>query len=476
MRPLLVVLWLTFALAAGVSAQEAAEPEPGAPGVGDSLYPHLGNGGYDAIHYTLYLIVDPPSGNIDGTVTMEALATQDLSSFNLDLIGFEIEWITVNGGNAAFTRDGQELTITPMTPIESGNSFSVEVHYSGVPQPIHSVAIDVPTGWVRYEDGEGCPCSYSLSEPDGTANYIPVNDHPLDKATYAINVQVPKPYEVATNGVLTTVIDSDDSTLTLSRVNQPMASYLLTINIAQFDLETEEGTHGVPIRNYFDVDVDQATRDLFDAQDDMLGYFESVFGEYPFDVYGAVMLNRPTGGALETQTLSIFGTDTIAGDSLASEQIIAHELAHQWFGDSVSVADWSDIWLNEGFATYAEGLWIEHTEGAEALETWIRDQYDYVAQNDNLPPPGEPPADDLFNDGVYTRGALALHALRLHIGDDDFFALLKAWYERYKDGNASTTDFMALANEISGQDLEDFFNEWLYEQEVPPIPEMDLGT
>ncbi|MCC6803708.1 MAG: M1 family metallopeptidase [Anaerolineae bacterium] len=449
--------------------------EPGAPGIGDSLYPGFGNGGYDVQHYTLNLTVDPAGGTLNGDVLIEAQATQNLSSLNLDLIGFEISAISVDGQAAAYTRDGQELTITPAQPLAEHTAFTVEIEYAGAPEAITSVAIPVPTGWVAYE-GDGCPCSFVISEPDGAANFYPVNDHPLDKAIYTLRVTVPKPYGVAMNGVVTDVVDDGDTTTTISEVTSPMASYLTTINIARFDLVTEPGTAGsVPIRNYFEIGVDQATRDLFARQDEMMAFYQSLFGAYPFDVYGAVMLNTETGTALETQTLSIFGTDNIAPDYDESEVTIAHELAHQWYGNSVSVADWNNIWLNEGFATYAEGLWIEHDQGSDALAAWVSDIYDYVAGDDSIVPPGAPAADDLFNDGVYYRGALALHALRLEVGDDAFFDILRTWYARYKDGSAGTADFIALASEVSRQELGDFFDGWLYAPDVPPIPAMALG-
>jgi aminopeptidase N len=275
--------------------------------------------------------------------------------------------------------------------------------------------------------------------------------------------------------VVTEVIDDGATTTTTSQVTAPMASYLTTINVAQFDLVTDASA-SVPIRNYFEVGVGKATRALFKRQDEMIAYYESLFGEYPFDVYGALVVNTETGTALETQTLSIFGLDSVAPDYPESELTIAHELAHQWFGDSVSVGDWSDIWLNEGFATYAEGLWIEHDEGSEGLAAWVRDTYEYVAGDDTIVPPGQPAADDLFNDGVYYRGALALHALREKVGDQTFFNILQTWYARHRDGNARTADFIALANELSGDDLADFFDGWLYAQDVPPIPEMGLGV
>jgi aminopeptidase N len=446
----------------------AQSTQPGAPGLGDSLYPNFGNGGYDVQHYTLDLSITPASGNIDGITTIDARATQDLSSFNLDLIGLQVESTIVNGAGATFTRNGQELTITPDHPIANQSLFSVMVGYSGIPEAMESVAIALPTGWIRYGRTTPCPCSFVVSEPDGAANFYPVNDHPLDKATYSLRVTVPKPYEVAANGVLMGISDNGDTTTTHTEVTAPMASYLTTINISQFDKATEAGTHGVPIRNYFEVGLNPAYAALFAQQDEMIGYFESLFGSYPFDVYGALVLNNDFNSALEDQTLSVFGKNTLdpSGDNLA----IPHELAHQWFGDSVSLSDWSDIWLNEGFATYAEGLWIEHESGRQALDAWARDLYQQLDPERSLPPPMTPPADDLFNISVYLRGGLTLHALRLHVGDSAFFQILQQWYTQHRDGSVTTAELIALANHISGEDLSGLFHDWLYAQPLPPFP------
>lgn len=462
---LLVIFLMTFS---GVALAQNAQP--GAPGLGDSLYPEFGNGGYDALHYTLDLRVDPETGSLDGVTTMLAMATQDLSSFNLDLIGFTVESVQVDGVDAEFSRDGQELTITPATPIASGSEFTSAVFYSGIPEQMYSVAIPVPTGWVIHESG-----SYVLSEPDGAANFYPVNDHPLDKATYTIAVTLPKPYEAAINGDVIEFIDNGDTTTTVGEVQSPMASYLTTINIGDFDLVEEAGTHGVPIRNFYAVELGDEFRQGFARQDQMMGYFQELFGEYPFSTYGVVLVYAATGSALETQTLSIFGADMVdPNDPEYTELTVAHELAHQWFGNSVSLVDWRDIWLNEAFGTYAEALWTEYTGGVDGLDFWVRDTYQYVLDS-AMPAPGNPAADDLFNETVYYRGALALHALRLTLGDEVFFNFVTEWAARYRDGNATTADFIALAAEISGQDLSDFFNGWIYQDALPPIPEMGLG-
>jgi aminopeptidase N len=317
-----------------------------------------------------------------------------------------------------------------------------------------------------------------LSEPDGSAGYYPVNDHPLDKASYTFRVTVPKPLEVAANGLLTETTDNGDTTTFLFEAHEPMASYLATINIDEFDTETMESGNGIPIRNYYSSDLPKEVRKPFARQGEMLDYFSEIYGLYPFEVYGAMVMNTEFGAALENQTLSIFGMDMVDVENVeGTELTVAHELAHQWFGDSVSVADWSDIWLNEGFATYSEGLWIEHLHGRDALDEWVKSQYqDVVDFQQYFPAPGNPPADDLFNSGVYVWGGLTLHALRVEIGDEAFFKTMQTYFERYKGGNAATADFIAVAEEVSGKDLTEFFNNWLYSESIPPIPAMGLGV
>ena len=281
---------------------------PGASGLGDSLYPGFGNSGYDAQHYTLDLnVTDVATSTLIGKTTIDAKATQALSSFNLDFIGFTIDSITVNGQPATYSRIGQELTITPETPLGDDEAFTVEVAYQGAPTPIDSVAFtfSVPTGWVVVDGG-----NFVLSEPDGAANFYPVNDHPLDKAAYTFRITVPSDFEVAANGVLEQTIDNGSSTTFLFEARDPMVSYLTTVNIASgFRIETDEPVNGVPIRNYFAEGIPEELLKPFDLQPEMLAFFSETFGPYPFELYGAVVVNAETGAALETQTLSIFGLD-----------------------------------------------------------------------------------------------------------------------------------------------------------------------
>jgi aminopeptidase N len=448
--------------------EDSISANVGAPGLGDSLYPNFGNGGYEATHYILDIKVkDVSTSDLAAIVTIEANALQDLKSFNLDFVGFEIDKITVNNEVAEFTRTESELTVVPSTVLTGGEAFTVVVQYGGSPQEMQSVALPVQTGWISV-DGR----SFVLSEPDGSAGFYPVNDHPLDKALYTFRVTVPEPYEVAANGELIESIDNGDTSTFVFEVRDPMASYLATINIDQFDIETTQSENGIPIRDYYSTSLPAKVREPFARQAEMLVYFSEIYGDYPFDLYGSMVMDAEFQSALENQTLSIFGIDMIDYEDVeGTELVVAHELAHQWFGDSVSVADWSDIWLNEGFATYSEGLWIEHLHGRDALNEWVDSEYaDVLANQQYYSAPGTPPADDLFNGGVYVWGGLTLHALRLEVGDESFFQVMQTYYERFKDGNAATADFIAVAEEVSGQDLRGFFAAWLYGDRIPSLP------
>jgi aminopeptidase N len=202
----------------------------------------------------------------------------------------------------------------------------------------------------------------------------------------------------------------------------------------------------------------------------MLAFFSELFGHYPFDAYGIVIVDFPRDApaAMETQTLSQHGRDEYS----LSEYMIAHELAHQWFGNSVSLKNWQDIWLKEGAAIYAEWLWMEHKEGGDALDAKVRRVYPMEGFSPN--PPGNPPPTNLYTNTIYDRSAMTFHALRLHVGDKVFFQILRTYTERYRYGNAGTADFIAIAEEVSGQDLTEFFDAWLYALKIPGIPEMGL--
>ena len=433
---------------------------PGAPGIGDSYYPGLGNGGYDVQHYHLDISYGA-DGTVEADVVISAIARQNLSGFNLDFVGWEISNLAVDGIEAGFLRDGDELAITHRIP--SGDHFKTEVSYGGTPQPMRSAAIPLEIGWIVGPEGE----QFVVAEPDAAHSWFPANDHPLDKATFSFTVTVPSGLTGVANGELTETVEEDATTSYHWSMDTPMAPYLATVvigegwQIVEDPVSTAEA--GLPIRNMLPPDLVDNAPAALGQTGEMINVLEEAFGPYPFDRYGIAVV----GGfqhALENQTFSVFGRTMVEAPFF--EYVHIHEIAHQWYGNSVSVAQWSDIWLNEGFATYSELLWVEHLHGAGAYREEVANRTQ-AARVAGYGPPASPPPHDLFNGSVYIRGALVLVALRDEIGDDAFFETLRTYAERYADGNATTDNFIAIAEEASNQELDSLFAIWLYGEELP---------
>jgi aminopeptidase N len=454
-----IVLSLMLVLAvAPVAAQDAppaatpVSPTVGARGLGDPYYPALGNGGYDTEHYTLDLELDIENGAIvTATATIAAVATQDLSRFSLDFRGPAIDQVLVDGSEALFSRTEGELTIEPLTMIEDGSPFTIEVTYHGTPE---GGGNPLTQGWWTTDDS-----IFTLGEPSGSEVWFPVNAHPLDKAAYTIRLTVPKPYAAVANGSLVDVESSETTTTYTWDAPDPMASYLVTFHAGPLVVERQTGPGGLPILNAYPPDVTQLERAAFAEVPEMIAYFETIFGPYPFQSFGNTVADADFPAALETQTMVIYGRPAV------TESTVAHELAHQWFGNNVSLERWQDIWLNEGFATYAQALWSEHDQGPAVLRPIDRQVCSFLESAggpDNRLQIGDPGPDRLLDSAVYGRGGLTLHALRLQIGDEAFFEALREWNARHWHGNATTAEFITLAEETSGSDLDQFFDVWLF--------------
>jgi aminopeptidase N len=452
------------------SAGQAAIAQPGTPGLGDELIPGAGNGGYDVSHYTLEFDVTPPSGDLSGTTTIEATATQALSAFNLDLRGFVIGEISVDDSATTFARDGDELTITPAEPIADGAAFTTVVSYQGSPEPVPDPSAPGELGWLEGEAG-----SFVVAEPTGAKAIFPSNNHPSDKATFDIEVIAPEGMTVAANGTLIDVEPEGDAQRWIFGDDAEMATYLLQVAIGDYRVTETVGPDGVVLRSVTpsraggEVDV----QDLHLDATAQLRFFAERFGPYPFANYGLLIADSAPEFALETQTLSIlpyvwFTLPAGAGPSLSS--VTAHEVAHQWFGNSVSLGQWSDMWLNEGFATYAEWMWDDE-RGAVSLDDSVRSamtESRRTRQRDGAVT--SPAVEDLFSQNQYGGGAVVLEALRRTVGDDQFFQILKEWAARFADKSVTSADFEALAAEISGQDLTAFFDSWLRSSSLPEMP------
>ena len=436
----------------------------GQASAGDSRIPGIGNGGYDAQHYDATLKVGE-DGALDARSVMTAVATQPLDQLNLDFVGFDVAHVLVNGKKVPFTREKAELVVQTGGTVATGEKFSVEVKYDGQPKPFESVHAPVTLGWNKFEGG-----SFVVSEPDGTRGWLPVNDHPTDKATYDFHITVPKGKVAAANGVLTSVEEGAESTTYNFAARDPMASYLSTVHVGDYVSEDLKSPSGVPIRNYFPADIVKEASHDFARVPEMMEFFSEKFGKYPFQSYGNIVVDASLGGAaLETQTMPLYDRGVVRGDR-GAETVLVHELAHQWFGDAVSPSDWKDIWLNEGLASYSEALWAEHKGGPKALAKRLKSAEGQVRLYGAKEPIGEPRPDGLFDTKVYQGGMLAVHALRRELGDEMFFKTLQTYQERHKNGTASTQDLQAAAAEVSGKDMKAFFDKWIYSEKLPAVP------
>ncbi|RFU36588.1 M1 family peptidase [Actinomadura logoneensis] len=482
--PLALAAVTAVAFAPAASAASPTRFTPGAEGVGDSYFPLEGNGGYDALHYSLRLAYDTDYGQLDGTVTMTARATRNLSSFDLDLSGMDVAKVVVDGQRASFHRRGQELKIKPRHGLRKGSSFRVAVTYGGVPQTIvgSPIVFGSPYGFLKTPDG-----AFIGDEPNGASTWFPVNDHPSDKATYDFTVTVPKGLTVVANGLpagrsegMASFSRREAATRAGTfrwRENKPMASYLATIDIGKWDVKQSKTPGG--LNNYVAVDPvletsqPNAVQFFTDTTAEATDLWAKTWGPYPFETTGAIADNavyngKPLGFSLETQSKPVYS-------AVRSTSTIAHELAHQWFGDSVSVARWKDIWLNESFASWSAYYWTEKHGGATVHDR-VRTIYNSYPFPDKPDDPywsvkiADPQRDTMFNDRVYSGGATVLQLLREKIGDDKFFTLLRTWAAAHRYGNATTEQFVALANKVSGQDLNPFFQTWIYSTGKPPLP------
>jgi aminopeptidase N len=462
LRPLILCLLTALASCATGPAPLDLGPHPGAAGVGDALYPGLGNGGFDVLHYDLELAVDMDTGRIDAQAALAARADQPLSSFHLDLFGLTVDGVAVDGAPARFVRHGRELVVVPAAALSAGAGFEVVVDYRGLPDlaPDPGIPFVPGVGWWRRDSGV-----YVVSEVVGAASWYPGSDHPTDKATYTIGVTVDEPWVVAANGELATVEELDGARRYVFESAEPMATYLATVCIADFAVTELPGPPGDVMRVYHPRDATPEELEPFARMGEMVAFFEQRFGPYPFGSLGGVLAAEQLGGALECQTLPVYSRGT-------DESTVAHEVAHQWFGNSVSPTDWSDLWLNEGFATYSEWLWAEHLDGFAASERRARRTYGWASRHD-VGAPADPPADQLFSGAVYGRGALAVRALRAELGDEAFFALLREWLTRHADGDATTAELLALVAERGGEAAREAFAPWVHDPRVPRIPEFE---
>jgi aminopeptidase N len=388
-------------------------------------------------------------------------AIDGLSSFDLDLVGLDVAAVEIDGQPARFERTADEVIVELDRPVAAGTDLQVTVTYGGELAGAASRSQGFEVGWVVEPWG-----SYVASEPDGARNWFPADDHPTDKATFDLAVTVPRAFDVVASGRLAERTELGDGRVRWRyRASDPTATYLASVAVGDFELVDSAGPGGLPLRHALTPEtVDDAG---LARTSEMIDVLSQLFGPFPFETYGVLVVPEALGFALENQTLTLMGED-LMGVADLTETVLAHELAHQWAGDSVSVERWSDVWLNEGFATYGEWWWDEAT-GGSTVESHAAEAHG-VAQRIDLGAPVDPGVDDLFDPTVYLRGALVLDALRTAVGDEVFVAIVREWVARFGGGSAGTDDFLALVDELGGPGTAAALEPWLTSDQVPPRP------
>ncbi len=436
---------------------QQATPRAGGDSLNDPLFPGLGNSGYDVEHYNIE--INLTGGEFRAQAELRIFPDFPLDQFNLDLIGLTVDRVFVNGVEADVERRGRELIVQPSSALPQGTVATVRVEYRGQPEPVDDPSGFFALGWHTRDWG-----TFVASQPLGAATWFPANDYQTDKATFRVAVTVPLGQVAAGPGLLTSQTSTGTTSTFVWEMDDPMATYLASVVTGDFTIFTTEGAGGVVIRNVLPTDRAAQLVPALASTNEMLEQFTELFGPYPFDSYGVVAVPDDLSFALENQTLSLFDVDFLTLRRRTVENVLAHELAHQWFGNSVSSETWEDIWLSEGFASWADQYWTEEDGGTTF------DQRAAFAAAERLRPPTQVRAATMFDSTVYLRGALTLEALRRTVGDQDFFALLKIWVVQFEGQTASTEDFLALVRTQFGAVVEDLMRSWLFDQLMPDLP------
>ncbi|WP_378144132.1 M1 family metallopeptidase [Cnuibacter sp. UC19_7] len=424
---------------------------------GDPYTPGVGTWSYRVSSYDLDLDYRVPTNRLDGVAVIEAVATVDLDRIELDLSRLKASKVKLDGKRVqGVSHVGHTLAVRPPATIAGGTPFTLEIEYGGRPGPRRSPW--GPIGWEELADGV-----LVASQPMGSSTWFPCNDRPGDKASYRIRFTAEEDYAVVCSGELTKTSTRSGRTTWVYEQDAPTAAYLATVQVGRYARRTEGKK--VPVDYAYPLELEKRRAKDFGRLDKMISFFSKSFGPYPFDRYGVVITRDTLEIPLEAQAMAVFGENHVDGEH-GSDRLIAHELAHQWFGNSVGVSSWRHIWLNEGFACYAEWLWSEERGGASAdgLATQHYERLRLAPEDIVI---GDPGPASMFDDRVYKRGALTLHQIRRRIGDDAFFALLRRWTTAHRHGVADTEGFIQLAEEVSGAPLRTLFDEWLSRPALP---------
>ncbi|MEU7766313.1 M1 family metallopeptidase [Nocardia sp. NPDC049190] len=430
----------------------------------DEYLPQNGNRGYRVSRYELELIYKVASNRLTGRATITAVTTAVRPRFAFDLAqSLVVSKVFVNGVKAAkYIHQHSKLVVTPQQRIPAGGVLSLVVRYGGIPRPVRGPWGEV--GWEELTEGV-----LVANQPNGAASWFPCDDHPSSKATYRISITTDSPYYALANGILLRKQAKASQTTWVYEQSEPMSSYLATIQIGPYRKHRIDPPHdSVPMQAVIPPRLRANFDHDFARQPQMLEVFTEKFGPYPFEGYTVVVTDDELEIPIEAQGISVFGANHCDGRR-GAERLVAHELAHQWFGNSLTIRQWRDIWLHEGFACYAEWIWSEAAGGPSADQLARAARHNLAREPQDIVV-GDPGPLRMFDDRVYKRGALTLHALRLELGDTAFFELLREWTMRYRHALVTTEEFTDLAGHYSLMPLRPLWDSWLLAEPLPQLP------
>ncbi|WP_122819027.1 M1 family metallopeptidase [Nocardioides pantholopis] len=427
--------------------------------VEDPLYPEVGDPGVDALHYDLALDWDPESSTLTGVEELTFRATADAAEVRLDLgAPLDVSRVALDGEEVEFAHEDKDLVVAAEVTAEDRHLLTVE--YAGTPEPVSAPTSRTDfteTGWTITEDGE----TWTMQEPFGAYSWYAVNDHPSDKALYDITLTVPSPWVGVANGELTSRTEEDGRTRTSWHLAEPAASYLVTVATGEFTMTEDTSAAGVPL-TYWTPAGDERTLRRVRRTGAALDWVSERLGPYPYDTLGVVVVDSESG--METQTMITLGDTAYT----TSTPVLVHEVAHHWYGNQVSPRDWFDVWMNEGMAMYLQGVWEAEESGrtVEAvMDEWAVWERDWRTA---AGPPAAFDADSFGASNIYYGPALMWHELRERLGDQEFWAMVRAWPATRDNGNAGTEEYLAWIQEQTGEDLAGFFDAWLLGEDTPP--------
>ncbi|MEL4503986.1 M1 family metallopeptidase [Luteococcus sp. H138] len=434
-----------------------ATPDPYLPGHGDTRY--------RVRHYDLRLDYKVTTNRLDEVARLELVITEATERIELDLSGLQVSKLSVDGRKARFRQRNRKVVVD-LPGAQPGDEHSLRITCGGKPRPVPG--IHGAAGWEELTDGV-----LVGSQPNGAPSWFPCNDDAANKASYRIQLDVAASYHVVANGTLTEHSQHGGQTRWVYEMDQPMAPYLATVQIGRYVADRRASV--VPVELVHPANLGVGAGTAFEFQAEMVSHFSELFGPYPFAEYRAVVADDVLEIPLEAQGLSSFGRN-FAQPTWDNERLVAHELSHQWFGNSVTAQQLCDIWLHEGFACYAEWLWSDHCAASgrtPTVQEQARRHHEQLARKKQdlvLSAPGMP---DMFDDRVYKRGALTLHAVRCVLGERAFFQMLRSWATENAGAVVTSRQFVTHCMQFTsddGFDVAATLDTWLNQPRLPALP------